>query len=141
MIQAKQRVDRRIHRGGQSGRQFARGGGPRIDEQIARAVSISFDTSALIYYLEKIQPYRAWLEPVIESMVAGRRWAFLSVIAEAELLVLPMRQGNRAALDRLASLLTHSSITTVSLARALAAHAASCRARLQRSWMHDLVLA
>jgi len=78
---------------------------------------------------------------VIESMVAGRRSAFLSVIAEAELLVLPMRQGNREALDRLESLLTHSSITIVSLDRELAANAASFRARLNVSLMDAIIVA
>jgi len=78
---------------------------------------------------------------VIESLVAGSRSAFLSVITEAELLILPMRQGNREALDRLESLLSHSSITIVGLDRELAANAASFRARFNLPLMDSIIVA
>jgi len=91
--------------------------------------------------LEKVQPYRAWLEPVIESMVAGSRSAVLSVIAEAELLVLPLRHNDRNALDRVKRLLTHESITMVSVDRELARRAASVRARLNLRLIDSIIVA
>jgi predicted nucleic acid-binding protein len=95
----------------------------------------------LVYYLEKVQPYRAWLEPVIESVVAGSRSAVLSVIAEAELLVLPLRLRNRDALDRVEGLLEHPSITIRRVDRELARHAASVRAGLNLRLMDSIIVA
>jgi predicted nucleic acid-binding protein len=95
----------------------------------------------LVYYLEKVQPYRAWLEPVIESVVAGSRSAVLSVIAEAELLVLPLRLRNRDALDRVERLLEHPSITIRRVDRELARHAASVRAGLNLRLMDSIIVA
>jgi predicted nucleic acid-binding protein len=95
----------------------------------------------LVYYLEKVQPYRAWLEPVIESVVAGSRSAVLSVIAEAELLVLPLRLRNRDALDRVERLLEHPSITIRRVDRELARHAASVRAGLNLRLVDSIIVA
>ncbi len=74
-------------------------------------------------------------------MVAGNRSAFLSVITEAELLVLPMRQSNREAIDRLESLLSHPSITVVGVDRELASNAASFRSRLNLPLMDSIIVA
>jgi len=74
-------------------------------------------------------------------MVAGSRSAFLSVVAEAELLVLPLRQRNDEALHRVERLLAHESITIVRIDRELAHRAASVRARLNLRLMDSIIVA
>ena len=74
-------------------------------------------------------------------MVAGSRSAFLSVVAEAELLVLPLRQRNDEALHRVERLLAHESITIVRIDRELARRAASVRARLNLRLMDSIIVA
>ena len=78
---------------------------------------------------------------MIESLVAGSRSAVLSVIVEAELLVLPLRLGNREALDRVERLLEHQSMTILRVDRELARHAASIRARLNLRLTDSIIVA
>lgn len=102
---------------------------------------ISFDTSAIIYYLQKVQPYRRWLEPFIDSVEAGNRLVVLSVLAEAELLVHPLRHSSEDAIDRARAFVDDRSVTLVEVDRALAYDAAALRARHNLTLVDSVIVA
>ena len=52
----------------------------------------------LIYFLNGTEPYYSFLEEVMRSVRTGERQGVLSVISELELLVRPLREGDREAL-------------------------------------------
>jgi len=57
--------------------------------------SIYFDTSALIYSVERNEPYLTLLAPAWQQAEAGELVVVCSELAVAETLVLPIRDGNQ----------------------------------------------
>ena len=108
---------------------------------MAGATKISFDTSAIIYYLQKVQPYRRWLEPIIDSIEAGDRLMVLSVLAEAELLVHPLRHNSGEAVDRVLAFVKDRSVNLVAVDRGLARDAASIRAKYNLTLVDSVIVA
>lgn len=58
--------------------------------------SVYLDTSAIIYSIERIEPYLSLLAPAWQAAEAGRFVLVCSELAIAETLVGPMREGDRA---------------------------------------------
>lgn len=58
--------------------------------------SVYLDTSAIIYSIERIEPYLSLLAPAWQEAEAGRFVLICSELAIAETLVGPMRAGDRA---------------------------------------------
>lgn len=55
---------------------------------------IIMDTNIVIYFLEGVQEYREYLQPLFEKAERNQLKIILSVITEAELLVKPYRDNN-----------------------------------------------
>jgi len=103
--------------------------------------ALSLDTNAIIYFLERREPYLGWLDQVFRDIISGDREAVISVIAEAELRVKPLRDSNIEALVRIDALLAHSSVGVVDVDRAVAHKAAAVRAELDLELPDALIVA
>jgi hypothetical protein len=69
-----------------------------LDEWESRVSSlrrVSFDSNALIYYLEAVEPYGSYVARIIAAMDSGQVTGLISTVAEMEVLVKPMRKGTR----------------------------------------------
>jgi predicted nucleic acid-binding protein len=97
---------------------------------IPDARRLSLDTNALIYYLEKREPYRGWLRPLFEDMQRGTREFVLSAIAYAEMRVKPLRERDATVLEMIEALMDADAITMAPVTRVVASGAAEIRARL-----------
>ena len=62
---------------------------------------ISFDSNALIYFLEGRQPYYEYVAQVVAMLEEGRAMGYVSTIVVMELLVKPMREEDTVGLDRI----------------------------------------
>ena len=102
---------------------------------------LSLDTNVIIYFLERREPYLSWLEPVLRSIIFGDRQAVISVIAEAELRVKPLRDSNVEALARIDALLADNSVRVVGVDRELARRAAAIRAELDLELPDAIIVA
>jgi predicted nucleic acid-binding protein len=85
------------------------------------------DTSALIYYLQGMQPYLRALLPLFDRVHDGEAVMVLSAITEAELLVRPERDGNRDAIEKIEDFLSEDGIYVVEVSRSIARRAARLR--------------
>lgn len=90
---------------------------------------VSFDSNALIYFLNGTHPYVAWLDPVMRSIESGERAAVLSVISEAELLVKPVREGDADVIRRIDSLFSQPNMELAPVTRDVARAAGIIRAQ------------
>ncbi len=96
---------------------------------IAGSTLVSFDTNALIYFLDGTHPYAAWLDPVMRSIESGERAAVLSVISEAELLVKPVREADADLIRRLDSLFSWPNVDLAPVTSGIARAAGIIRAQ------------
>lgn len=110
------------------------------DDPVADAGRICFDSNALIYLLDRVQPYFPWLLLLFESVAGGERVAVVSVISEMEVMVKPLRDEDFDGLNRLDDALAHPSVVVVALDRGIARRAAAIRAALDLS-VPDAVVA
>ena len=74
---------------------------PRWDAATATLRRVAFDTNSLIYFFEATQPYAAFVAHVLSKAESRQAVAVVSAIAEMEVLVRPLRDGNRAQLRKL----------------------------------------
>lgn len=92
---------------------------------------LCFDTSALIYLFNRVEPYHGLLDRLFRECQAGARTMVLSVISEAEMLVKPVRERDVHQMERIDALFQgpeHVEVRAVD--RKLARRAAVLRARL-----------
>lgn len=102
---------------------------------------LAFDTNAVIYLLDRVTPYIEWLHPVFESVHVGERQAILSVVTESEVLVKPLREQDREAIDRATVLLSEPTIQLLDVNREIGIKAAQLRADLNLKLPDALIVA
>lgn len=105
-------------------------GGERIRNSIAGGRRLCLDTNALIYLLEGVQPYHPWLERLFRTVEDGEREIVFSVVTEAEVMIRPLRQGLREALERIEATFAHKNVEVIAANREVAREAAVVRAEL-----------
>ena len=85
------------------------------------------DTSALVYFLQGVQPYLRVLLPLFDRVRDGHAIMLISAISEAELLVRPVRDGNEQAVEKIEDFLSEDGIYVVDVSRGIARRAARLR--------------
>ena len=89
---------------------------------------IYLDAAALIYSVERIEPYRALLDPVWRQARSGQFTVVSSELVVLETLVKPLRDGNRVLEGLFRSLLDSNEVRLVPTTLALWELAAESRA-------------
>ena len=98
-------------------------------ERIARLDRVCLDTNAVIYFLDRTEPYFDLVAHVFERAEAGHLEIVLSALVETELLVGPLRDGNPAAVEAVRLLLDHfPGVSVHPIDRSVARAAAQLRA-------------
>ncbi len=111
------------------------------DRRVAAAGRVGLDTNALIYFLDRTEPYYPLVATVFGLAEDGRVEIVVPALAETELLVGLIRRDNAAAQARLELLLDRfPGLTVASLDRAAAAAAARLRAALDLSTPDALLI-
>ncbi|MGH9200838.1 MAG: type II toxin-antitoxin system VapC family toxin [Vicinamibacterales bacterium] len=95
---------------------------------ITRAHRICFDSNALIYLLEVVDPYFPWMFSLFESVHLGQRQAVISVVTETELMIKPLRDGDLGMLRKIEATLSHENVQVAVADREVARRAARVRA-------------
>ncbi|HEY7269396.1 MAG TPA: PIN domain-containing protein [Dehalococcoidia bacterium] len=85
------------------------------------------DTSAVIYFLQGLQPYLKALMPLFDRVRDGQAIMFVSAITEAELLVRPHRTGDKEAIEKIEDFLSEDGIYVIEVTRPIARRAARLR--------------
>lgn len=88
-----------------------------------------------------MEPHRSWLTPVFETMEAGDAVGVISVVSEAEALVLPLRQGNSELIREYQETFAKQFIEIVVTDRYIGRSAADLRARLGLDLPDAIILA
>ena len=90
--------------------------------------SIYLDASAFIYSVERVEPYRALLEPVWQQAQAGQVSVVNSELVVLETLVKPMRKGDAVLESVFRSLFEANEVRLIAATRSLWEEAARLRA-------------
>lgn len=92
---------------------------------------VYLDANSIIYSVERIEPYRSVLQPLWEAAKAGRIKIATSDLTLLEVLVVPLRTGNRILEAGFRALLQHSSdVQLIAITHEVLTHAASLRANM-----------
>jgi predicted nucleic acid-binding protein len=102
---------------------------------------VALDTNAVIYYLDRREPYRSWLRPLVVSMAAGDREFVLSVVVDAELRVKPLRDGDAEALRQIDALIATPAVEIVPVTVGIARRAATIRSDTDLALPDSIVIA
>ena len=90
---------------------------------------LAIDTAIFIYFIEKNPRFLPLIDPLFREADDGTRELVTSALTLLEVLVVPLRAGNRSVADRYEALLTHSrGIRLVDLTRDQLRAAAQLRA-------------
>ena len=89
---------------------------------------VYLDTSTIIYSVERHEPYFTLLAPLWQRAAAGQFVIVCSELVLAEVLVQPIRQGNRSHEQLMRSVLTAPEVTLVATTRQLWEDTARLRA-------------
>jgi len=108
---------------------------------LANATLICFDTSALIYLVERINPYFPWLEKLFQDIESGDRLAMVSVVTEAEARVQPLRISDLGMLRKFEATLAHRHVSVAAVDRDIARLAGSVRADLNLGLPDAIIVA
>lgn len=111
------------------------------DLLLSRSRQLLLDTNAFIYFLDGEQPYFDVLLPVFRRVQAGNLTIIVSVITEAELLVRPERDGNEAAKERIADLLSEDGIYVIPVDRRITKRAAALRGKSRLKLADAIIVA
>jgi len=95
---------------------------------VTKAQRLCFDTNALIYLLEGVRPYHAWVDRLFSDMEQMGRQVVLSVVTEAELLVRPLRENDLGKIARIQVTTDAPNVSVVATSRQIAREAAAIRA-------------
>jgi predicted nucleic acid-binding protein len=91
---------------------------------------VFFDTTPLIYFMEKNPRYSEVVKPVIELLDSGQAQGLTSTITLLEVLVLPLREGNKKLAEKYkAILLSSNGLETCEISNAISEKAAMLRAK------------
>jgi len=95
-----------------------------------RGSVVGLDTAPLIYLIEENPTYLPIVRQFFESVDRGELRVVTSVVTLAEVLVHPMRQGNRELADEYRRILLQAKhVTTLPVSKTIAEEAAQLRAR------------
>jgi predicted nucleic acid-binding protein len=98
------------------------------DEALHGVRTIGLDTAPIIYFVEAHPRYDARVTQLFEQIAAGRLLGVASVIALAEVLVVPLRNSDLATRDQYSSLLRDSdNVRLVPVTAQMAERAAELR--------------
>lgn len=89
---------------------------------------VYLDASAFIYSVERIEPYRSLIEPMWHQAHAGQFTVVSSELVVSEILVRPLRDGNRVAESLFRSLLGANEVRLIEATRSLWEETARLRA-------------
>lgn len=90
---------------------------------------VALDTAAFIYFIEESPSFLSAIKPVFAAADAGSLNLVTSALTLLEVLVVPLRAGDKVLAARYERILTNSrGLTVVDLSRDLLRHAASLRA-------------
>ena len=104
------------------------GRGSALREALAAARRVCFDTNALIYLLDRIEPYYSPVAECLAILEANQGEACASVVTELEMLVKPFRLGYRHQAERIVEYLSESPWVVLPASRQIAQQAAAMRA-------------
>ena len=104
-------------------------GGAGIQAELESAKRLCFDTSALIYYLNRSEPHALAVRQLFEEVRYGRREGLISVVSEVELLVRPLRDGSWLDVERARLVVEAPNLRVVDFDRTIARTTAEVRAR------------
>jgi predicted nucleic acid-binding protein len=91
---------------------------------------VFFDTAPLIYFMEKNIRYIDVIKPVITLIDSGQAKGLTSTITLLEVLVLPLREGNKKLADKYKTILLSSNgLETCEITNAISEKAAGLRAK------------
>jgi predicted nucleic acid-binding protein len=89
---------------------------------------VALDTAPLIYLIEENQTYLSCVRPFFEAVDRGDLQVVTSTLTLTEVLVHPLRHGDRKLADQYRRILLHANqITTVPVSDAIAEEAAQLR--------------
>ena len=98
--------------------------------RLLKGKTVFIDTAPLIFFIEKNARYSAVVKPVIALIDSGQAKGLTSTITLLEVLVLPLREGNKKLADTYRSiLLSSNSLTTCEITNAISERAAALRAK------------
>ena len=89
---------------------------------------VYLDASAFIYSVERIEPYRTMIEPMWQQAQIGQFTVVSSELVVSEVLVRPLREGNRLAESLFRSLLGANEVRLIAATRSLWEETARLRA-------------
>ena len=89
---------------------------------------VYLDASAFIYSVERIEPYQALIEPIWQHAQDGQFIIVSSELVVSEILVRPLREGNRVAESLFRSLLSANEVRLIPASRSLWEDTARLRA-------------
>jgi predicted nucleic acid-binding protein len=90
---------------------------------------VGLDSAPLIYFIEENQTYLEMTDAFFEAMVRGEFRVVTSVVTLLEVLVYPLRQGNRILAQQYRDILfNEAGLTTIEMSPAIAEEAAQLRA-------------
>lgn len=101
---------------------------------------LAFDTNAIIYFVERVEPYIKWLDPVFASVQSGERQAVASVVSEAEALVRPLRNADLDALRKIRAFFS-APVEVIEYTREIAMMSARVRAEVNLKLPDAIVVA
>lgn len=96
--------------------------------EIPNTGPVYLDASAFIYSVERVEPYRALIEPVWQQAQAGRFTVVSSELVMSEVLVRPLRESNRLAESLFRALLGSNEVLLIAATRSLWEETARLRA-------------
>jgi predicted nucleic acid-binding protein len=90
---------------------------------------VAVDTAPFIYFIEKHPRYFSTIDPLFEALDRRHFQAVTSTLTLTEVLVLPLRTGNRTLASEYVDILTKSrNLTMLPVSEAIASRAARLRA-------------
>jgi predicted nucleic acid-binding protein len=101
-----------------------------LSEIVAPDSVLFVDTAPVIYFVERKEPYFAWLEPLFNRIDQGGLTAVTSAITLAECLYYPYKNNNQELVDAFTRrLVTGHHVRFTSATAVIAAQSAQLRAR------------
>lgn len=98
--------------------------------KLLRGKVVFLDTAPLIYFIEKNSHYLDVVKPVIELIVSQQAKGMTSTITLLEVLVLPLREGNKKLAEKYKTILLSSNdLETCEISNAISERAAIIRAK------------
>jgi predicted nucleic acid-binding protein len=98
--------------------------------RLLKGKTVFIDTAPLIFFIEKNPKYSAIVKPVVALIDSGQAKGVTSTITLLEVLVLPLREGNKKLADAYRSILLSSkNLETCEISNAISEKAAALRAK------------